>query len=69
VAPEAQPNIIDISGLSVSAVGLLKQLLASMANKEGPKVEKQAMVVDVKINEKESFVLLEKSHELGESLA
>jgi hypothetical protein len=32
-------------------------------------VEKQAMVVDVKINEKESFVLLEKSHELGESSA
>jgi hypothetical protein len=69
VEPEAQPNVIDICGLPPSAAGLLKQLLASMADKEGPKVEKQAMVVDAKINENESSVLPEKSHELGESSA
>jgi hypothetical protein len=67
VAPDAQPNINDISGLPASVVGLLKQLLASMADNEGPKEVKQTMVVDAKINEKEISVLPEKSRELGGS--
>jgi hypothetical protein len=51
VEPATQPNLIDISGLPASAAGLLKQLLASMADKEGTKEEKQIMV-GAKLNEK-----------------
>jgi hypothetical protein len=45
------PNLIDISKLSASAAGLLKQLLASMPDKEDPKEESQTVAaakVDVK---------------------
>jgi hypothetical protein len=35
----AAPNLIDISKLPTSAAGLLKQLLASMADKDGPKMK------------------------------
>jgi hypothetical protein len=34
VEPSVQPNLIDISALSASATGLLRQLLASKAGKE-----------------------------------
>jgi hypothetical protein len=35
----AAPNLIDINKLPTSAAGLLKQLLASMADKDGPKMK------------------------------
>jgi hypothetical protein len=64
----AQPNLIDINGLPASTAGLLKQLLASMANKEVSKEEFQT-VVGAKLDEKEVLVLPEKKHEVGESSA
>jgi hypothetical protein len=78
VQSAAQPNLIDISGLPTSAAGLLKQLLASMADKEVSKEESQMVSgaklffcekSGAKLDEKEVMVLPERKHEVGESSA
>jgi hypothetical protein len=59
-----QSSVIDISGLSSSAAGLLKQLLASMGGKKVIKDEAQ-VVESAPVKEKECAVLPEKGTELA----
>jgi hypothetical protein len=60
------PGMIDISGLPPSTVGLLKRLLASMANKDIPKIAAQ-MVEDAL--DCDGACIPEKVIEMGESFA
>jgi hypothetical protein len=61
-------NMIGIIGLPASAVGLLRQLLVSMARKE--KVREDAQIGEnVKAKEKEVSIVLEENIDIVESSA